>query len=79
MTWLCVGWGVCAFIAAALAPKNSAGTGLLLGLLFGPLGVLGALLLPKPRAVESETEMRARIEQEERVRAEVRAKLGEPR
>lgn len=45
-SWLCFGLAVCGFLGAAVASsKNRAGTGLVLGLLLGPIGVLVAALL----------------------------------
>ncbi len=54
-TWLGIGMLVCGFLGAAVASsKNRAGTGLILGMLLGPIGVVVAALLGdasrKPKA-----------------------------
>lgn len=55
--------------------KDRAGTGIVLGLVLGPLGVLVAVTLaPSPAAAERE--MRARLQLEARLRAEFAAAVA---
>lgn len=53
--------------------KNRGDTGFLLGGMLGPIGWIIVLLLPHRT---TRTELRARIEREERIRADVRKKLA---
>lgn len=46
LLWLI--WIICAFVGCFVAPKDRALLGFFLGLLLGPLGVLIAVLLPRP-------------------------------
>ena len=52
IVFVCIlGWIVCALVGAALASEKGRGShGFLLGLLFGPIGIVIALLLPSRAA-----------------------------
>lgn len=63
-------WALCALIGGAIAPHGRATAGLALGFFLGPVGWVVCLLLPPP-ARRPRT-----IEEEERERARVRAKIA---
>ena len=52
---------LCCIIAAAVAPKNRAGTGFLLGLLLGPFGILIAILLRPDTTEEDQANLNRKL------------------
>ena len=80
-------WIIMGIIGFAIGDsKGKAILGFLAGIVFGPIGVILMLFVkaePKvetdeekaKKAIAEEASVRARIEQEERIRAEVRAKI----
>lgn len=77
---------LCSLISYIIGSNKGKGlTGFFLGLLLGPIGLLITLIMSPSEEIQQERDMqrinqneattRARIEQEERIRAEVRARI----